>query len=166
MEGCQVNQPVWLIIPSYWYRLYDNILPFSFPFFLISKIMFQLNSEAGYGEPLGSCNPILLCRSYLVYPACWLPSILGWGSTPSLRPDQGWGIWLPLPWMGHCYTRGQTPTKPYHRHTSISIKIIIWVVIKRDLILLGLCPKLDYTLKPRLTEIHKVLTLLWITVKI
>ena len=139
MEGCQINQPVWLIIPSYWYRLYENIILFSFSKQRISMIMFQLNSEAGYKEPLASCNPIS-CRSYPVYPACWLPSILGWGSTPALRPDQGRGIWLPLPWMGHCYTRGQTPTKPYHRHKSISIKIMTWGLIKRKLILLGLCP--------------------------
>ena len=139
MEGCQINQPVWLIIPSYWYRLYENIILFSFSKQRISMIMFQLNSEAGYKEPLASCNPIS-CRSYPVYPSCWLPSILGWGSTPAIRPDQGGGIWLPLPWMGHCYTRGQTPTKPYHRHKSISIKIMTWGLIKRKLILLGLCP--------------------------
>ena len=41
-------------------------------------------------------------RSYSLHSTGWVSSLLGRGPTSSLRSDQGWSLWLPLPRVGYC----------------------------------------------------------------
>ena len=48
----------------------------------------------------------IISRRDTVYPAGGLPALLGRGPTQALRPDQGGGLRLPLPGVGHRHARG------------------------------------------------------------
>ena len=41
-------------------------------------------------------------RSNSLHSTGWVSSLLGRGPTSSLRSDQGWSLWLPLPRVGYC----------------------------------------------------------------
>ena len=65
----------------------------------------------------------LIPRCDPLHPAGGLPALLGRGPAPPVRPDQGGGLWLPQPRVGHCHPWGPDHSWWHHQMSAEMITL-------------------------------------------